>query len=80
MLAAGRVDIIASYWDEEDRKRHPDWIAVEIKSGIEGARWYMRPDLIGSPFSCVFQRTLLEAANKDDSQYYSKIELVADDC
>jgi phosphonate transport system substrate-binding protein len=79
-LASDKVDVIASYWGDTDKVNHPGWHAIEIGSGVEGPSWYMRPDLADSPFNCIFQRSLLEAAAKDSDLYYQKVELMDDDC
>ena len=80
LLAAGEVDVIASYWGEVDARWYPDWVATQINAGVEGARWYLRPDLLGTPFSCVFQRTLVASATDNGNPYFQQLKVTARDC
>ena len=80
LLAAGEVDVIASYWGEKDKRNYVDWLSVEIGANITGAAWYLKPDLYGSPFSCIFQRILIASAEKTANNYFQQVEIVANDC
>jgi phosphonate transport system substrate-binding protein len=80
LLENNEVDLIASYWSEEDVSRYPELESLEISSDVDGTNWYIRPDLLGSSFSCIFQRNLIKLASQDDDPYFQQMEIIANDC
>ncbi len=81
MLAAGQVDMISSYWQEEDTLRFSENYITEISDSISGVAWYLKLNGDNPDLRCAAQHTLLEITQHYETQYYKQLELVnADDC
>ncbi|MBO1254548.1 hypothetical protein J3L16_02470 [Alteromonas sp. 5E99-2] len=69
-LISGEVDVIASYWSENDSNQLSKSYITEIKQTYSGVRWYLKnadknPDLL-----CAIQNAVEKAGKAIPSSYY----------
>ena len=77
LIQKGKVDIIASYWDEKDQSWTHRENAIEISSNIDGTAWYMKNNNLTNPIRCRVAKHLANAAQGATSEYFENIEPVA---
>jgi hypothetical protein len=77
-LLIGDVDIIASYWDEQDSERFSENYITQINANITGSRWYLRGQTRNTDLICAIQRNLLEMSQSLPASYYRGIEATVD--
>ncbi|WP_199609736.1 PhnD/SsuA/transferrin family substrate-binding protein [Flocculibacter collagenilyticus] len=73
MLLQGEVDIISSYWKEDDNDRFSDNYKVEISEQVSGSRWYMRMDAENTDLYCASQKILIDSSSQQSSSYFNRI-------
>ena len=76
MLEAGEVDIIASYWGEEDKNRFYARYTTAISDDIAGASWYLRMAASNDELFCAVQNALLGIGKQDNTPYFKQIQPV----
>jgi len=72
------VDLIGSYWNEDDKKLFNIANRLEIKSDIGGSKWYLSPKLIDTPAHCAIVRILKKRADESKNAYFKKIQITRD--
>ena len=78
LLETGKVDMISSYWGEEDNERLTIDYRTPLKSEISGSKWYMKAARKNPALMCELQQELVRNA-KAQSGYYQQITL-SDNC
>lgn len=76
MLESGEVDIISSYWGEEDKDRFYQRYTTQISDDIIGASWYLKMTGKNDQLFCAVQEALLGLGKQNDTPYFKKIEQV----
>jgi ABC-type phosphate/phosphonate transport system substrate-binding protein len=75
LLSSGEVDIIASYWQQEDKKQFSENYITQIQENISGSKWYLKMDTQNTDLACEIQRTLVSLTGEMDSNYFSQMTL-----
>ena len=76
LLSTGKVDIISSYWQQEDHNRFSKDYAAQIKRGLAGNTWYLKMHKNNTRLYCAAQKILAEYSVKQPLHYYSKLKLL----
>ncbi|MFT2091813.1 PhnD/SsuA/transferrin family substrate-binding protein [Paraglaciecola sp. 2405UD69-4] len=79
LLASGDVDIISSYWQQEDSERFSHNYITQIEEDVSGSKWYLKMDTDNTDLVCGAQRILLQLTQDMDSEYYNQI-IVPEQC
>lgn len=70
LLANGKVDIIASFWQESDAKRFSKNYITPLKNNIAGTRWYLKMPHNNTDLLCSVQVHLLAMSQEQSLHYY----------
>ena len=73
-LESGSVDIISSYWSEEDKIRFNSAYTTSLMSAISGSKWYLQEANRNIALKCAIQDELAHIA-ADETGYYSQLIL-----
>ena len=76
LLISGKVDIIASFWKEEDAKQFSKNYAVSIADSVSGTAWYLKLARQNDDLFCAARQFLAEFASQQSSSYYKSLQLV----
>ncbi len=74
LLATGQVDLIASYWKEEDEAQFSRNYITPIQSKISGSKWYLKMENENTDLMCAVQNVLLALAKAQVSPYFNDAE------
>ncbi|NWL17452.1 hypothetical protein FHG08_17530 [Pseudoalteromonas sp. Scap03] len=74
LLANGQVDLIASFWRENDSKRFSKNYITPISSNVAGTRWYLKMQHSNTDLLCAVQSHLLSMSKEQSFQYYHDVE------
>ena len=80
LLAAGKVDIISSFWKDEDEQRFSANYITPIKTKVSGSKWYLKMETRNTDLICEIQNTLLRLSTETQSDYYSQLQLIPNHC
>tara|TARA_R110002124_G_scaffold168020_2_gene335490 strand:+ start:4755 stop:5594 length:840 start_codon:yes stop_codon:yes gene_type:complete len=80
LLAAGKVDIISSFWKDKDEQRFSANYRTPIKTKVSGSKWYLKMETQNTDLICEIQTILQTLAMQTQSDYYSQLQLNANDC
>lgn len=73
LLASGEVDLISSYWQDEDEQRFSADYKTPIESNVSGSKWYLKMEMDNTDLFCSVQQTLVAFAASMQSNYYSNL-------
>lgn len=74
LLASGKVDMIASYWSQEDSERFSEnYIQPIGNSDIRGSSWYLKMNGRNTDLFCALQTTLSNLAQQQQSTYFGEL-------
>ena len=77
LLISGKVDLIASYWREEDATLLSKNYVTPLNQRISGSKWYLKMLEQNTELRCEVQAVLRHlAANTESSRYLQDIQLV----
>lgn len=79
LLSSGQVDVISSYWQEEDKLNFSENYITPIQNNVSGTKWYLKMDTQNTDLACGIQSTLLSLSTKTESDYYSRL-IISDRC
>lgn len=79
-LLVGEVDIIASYWDDNDDQSLSLSYRTEINSDITGSKWYIRGQQRNTDLVCALQNTVTDMSNGHPSSYYHDVQPLLEGC
>ena len=74
-LLKGELDLIGSYWGNDDEKRFNIANRLEVMNEISGSKWYLSPKLIDTPAHCAIVRILKKRADESKNAYFKKIQI-----
>lgn len=74
LLANGQVDIIASFWKENDSERFSKNYIAPISSNIAGTRWYLKMQHNNTDLLCAVQSHLMSMSKEQALPYYQNVE------
>ena len=74
---AGDVDIISSYWAEDDSDRFSRNYATPLQESIGGMQWYLKMQTQNTDLFCAMQSVVHEIAMARPRPYYKNITLEA---
>jgi ABC-type transport system substrate-binding protein len=75
-LESGEVDVIGSYWSEDDEEDWPQFKTLSIASKVAGYKWYLHPKFLNTELHCKLQQTLSAFAQANDDSYFSDLEIL----
>ncbi len=75
MLISGEVDIIASFWQEEDAALFSKNYTTSIAESVSGTAWYLRLATENNDLLCSTRQFLLSFAKQQTSSYYKSLKL-----
>ena len=74
LLASGQVDMISSYWSEDDHERFSEnYIQPISESDISGSSWYLKMDNRNTDLFCALQTNLATIAEQQASTYFGQL-------
>lgn len=77
LLANNQVDMIASYWADEDRARFSEnYIQAIGESDVRGSSWYMKMNGRNTDLYCALQTALGSLAQQQQSTYFGDLNFV----
>jgi len=77
LLKNGQVDIISSFWKEEDEKDFSRNYITPLENQISGSKWYLKMLEQNTDLKCAVQKILIEQATKTErSKYYQNIKII----
>ncbi|XTV63537.1 phosphate/phosphite/phosphonate ABC transporter substrate-binding protein [Alteromonas sp. 4B03] len=74
-LLAGDVDIISSYWAEEDNDKFSRNYATPLQESVSGMQWYLKMQTQNTDLFCAMQSVVHEIAMSHPRPYYKTITL-----
>ncbi len=75
LLTAGEVDIISSFWREQDVERFSANYITPIETNVSGSKWYLKMETENTDLLCEVQTSLAEVAAQTNSHYYRQLAL-----
>ena len=75
LLAQGQVDLIASYWSQEDHNNFSEDYKQALQNDVSGSSWYLKMDKNNTVLLCKSMELLTTLAENDQSSYYSNLNL-----
>ena len=79
LLSSGQVDVISSYWQEEDKLNFSENYITPIQDHVSGSKWYLKMATQNTDLACGIQSTLLSLSLKRESDYYRRL-IISDQC
>lgn len=77
MLVSGKVDLISTYWQEEDEAKFSKNYITPVKDKISGSKWYLKMLERNTDLRCEVQSILSVLAEKTEHpRYYHNITIV----
>lgn len=74
LLASGAVDMISSYWSEQDAERFSEnYIQPISDAEITGSSWYLKMESRNTDLFCTLQNTLASLAEQQQSAYFGQL-------
>ncbi|TQF68150.1 hypothetical protein FLM44_20045 [Pseudoalteromonas luteoviolacea] len=73
-LAAGELDIIASYWNESDERYFSKNYITPIGENISGSKWYLKMLNDNTELACSLQNVLQRVAKDGGSSYFNTVD------
>ena len=74
-LLAGDVDIISSYWAEEDKEKFSRNYATPLLESVSGMQWFLKMQTQNTDLFCAMQSVVHEIAMSHPRPYYKTITL-----
>ena len=74
LLAEGKVELIASYWKEDDMNRFLENYITPIRDNVSGSRWYFKMDKENTELMCAVEEIINNHARAQNSPYYKDVE------
>ena len=75
-LLAGEVDVISSYWSEDDDRSLSKNYATPLEDNVSGMRWYLKMQTRNTDLRCALQRAISKTAAGSAKSYYQNIDIV----
>jgi len=76
LLAEGKVDIISSYWQQEDENNFSANYRTAVSSPVSGSSWYLKLSEQNNDLLCASQLILQRFSEKQSRSYYQNLTLV----
>lgn len=77
LLKNGRVDLISSYWQQEDEKHFSRNYIAPLQEQISGSKWYLKMLERNTDLRCEVQNILAtQAAKTEHPKYYNNINII----
>ncbi|WP_416306019.1 PhnD/SsuA/transferrin family substrate-binding protein [Neptunicella sp. SCSIO 80796] len=76
LLTSGQVDIISSYWQQNDETTLLKNYITPIEERIHGSKWYMKMETRNVDLYCAVQDVLVDIATQQANGYFSQLKLV----
>ncbi|WP_216628373.1 PhnD/SsuA/transferrin family substrate-binding protein [Pseudoalteromonas caenipelagi] len=73
LLSKGEVDIIASYWQEQDQQRFSKNYITAIADNVSGSKWYIKMADENTDLACALQVSISDVVNDVQSSYFNKL-------
>ena len=74
-LLAGDIDIISSYWAEDDKEKFSRNYATPLQESVSGMQWYLKMQTQNTDLFCAMQSVVHEIATSHPRPYYKTISL-----
>lgn len=74
LLANGQVDIISSFWKDNDQQHFSKNYITPISNNIVGTRWYFKMEHENTDLLCAIQARLLALSKSQTSIYFNHVE------
>ena len=73
-LRRGEVDVISSYWDENQERHHPEWQTHPIGHVAQGMSWFLEAGAYQQPeIRCALIETLRSIADRTSNPYFADL-------
>ncbi len=77
LLKSGQVDLISSYWQQEDEQNFSQNYITSLNAKISGSKWYLKMLERNTDLRCEVQKILLaQAAKTKHPKYYNEISII----
>lgn len=74
-LLAGEIDIISTYWAEEDGEKLSKNYAAPLLESVSGMQWYLKMQTKNTDLFCAVQSVINDIATTHPRPYYRNISL-----
>ncbi|CAA0337563.1 conserved hypothetical protein [Alteromonas infernus] len=74
-LLAGEIDIISSYWAQEDKDSFSRNYATPLQESVSGMQWFLKMQTQNTDLFCAMQSVVHEIAMAHPRPYYKTITL-----
>ncbi|AIY67203.1 hypothetical protein [Pseudoalteromonas piratica] len=74
LLAEGKVDLIASYWKQDDMNRFLENYITPISNNVSGSRWYFKMETQNTELACAINGIIHRHAKAQTSPYFKDVE------
>ena len=74
-LLAGEIDIISSYWAQEDKDSFSRNYATPLQESVSGMQWFLKMQTQNTDLFCAMQSVVHEIAMTHPRPYYKTITL-----
>lgn len=74
LLSKGEVDIIASYWQEQDQQKFSENYITPIADNVSGSKWYIKMADENTDLACALQSSISAVVNNVQSSYFDKLQ------
>ena len=75
-LLAGEIDIISTYWAQEDSEKFSKNYAAPLLESVSGMQWYLKMQTKNTDLFCAVQSVVNDIATTHPRPYYRNISLV----
>ena len=75
LLASGKVDLISTFWQEQDELRFSANYITPLETKVSGSKWYLKMPTQNIDLLCDVQRALAQLSSEMHSPYYSQLLL-----
>ncbi|WP_018983806.1 PhnD/SsuA/transferrin family substrate-binding protein [Salinimonas chungwhensis] len=75
-LLSGEVDLIGSYWAEEDEQSLSRSYITALDKDVSGMRWYLKMQTRNTDLRCALQSAITDTAKASSNSYYQNIDLI----
>nr|WP_256253789.1 hypothetical protein [Alteromonas sp. V450] len=75
-LLAGEIDIISTYWAQEDSEKFSKNYAAPLLESVSGMQWYLKMQTKNTDLFCAVQSVINDIATTHPRPYYRNISLV----
>ncbi len=79
-LFNNELDVIASYWDDNDLVKHPKMQHLKLREHTEGSKWYLLSGWNKETYRCDIENALIQSGTESDNPFLRLVYPTEDSC